>query len=89
MDQLTSMLGTRPDGQTTLAQVILIFVVLFWMLTAAYVVLTNQVPPVHGTAHACCWIAGDGRVSSCARSRWPHGHSARTGVAFAIGFFVR
>ena len=65
----------------TLVQVVLIFVVLFWMYSG-YVWLTNQVPPVT-TASRLLLIAGMAGFLVCAAHA-----SIRDGLAFAIGFFV-
>ncbi len=83
MTQLTSMLE-HDLTVTTLAQVILIFIVLFWMYSG-YVWLTNQVPPVT-TAARLLLIAGMAGFLVCALAV-PHAFGT-DGVAFAIGFFV-
>jgi low temperature requirement protein LtrA len=83
MTQLTSMLEHGLSIQT-LAQVVLIFVVLFWMYSG-YVWLTNQVPPVT-TASRLLLIAGMAGFLVCALAV-PHAFDT-DGVAFAIGFFV-
>jgi low temperature requirement protein LtrA len=68
----------------TVAQIVLIFVVLFWMYSG-YVWLTNQVPPVT-TASRLLLIAGMAGFLVCALAV-PHAFDS-DGVAFAIGFFV-
>ena len=83
MTQLTSMLEHGLSIET-LAQVVLIFVVLFWMYSG-YVWLTNQVPPVT-TASRLLLIAGMAGFLVCALAV-PHAFGT-DGVAFAIGFFV-
>ena len=83
MTQLTSMLEHGLSIET-LAQVVLIFVVLFWMYSG-YVWLTNQVPPVT-TASRLLLIAGMAGFLVCALAV-PHAFDG-DGVAFAIGFFV-
>ena len=83
MTQLTSMLEHGLSIET-LAQVVLILVVLFWMYSG-YVWLTNQVPPVT-TASRLLLIAGMAGFLVCALAV-PHGFGT-DGVAFAIEFFV-
>jgi low temperature requirement protein LtrA len=83
MTQLTAMLEHGLSIET-LAQVVLIFVVLFWMYSG-YVWLTNQVPPVT-TASRLLLIAGMAGFLVCALAV-PHAFGT-DGVAFAIGFFV-
>jgi low temperature requirement protein LtrA len=65
-------------------QVVLIFVVLFWMYSG-YVWLTNQVPPVT-TASRLLLIAGMAGFLVCALAV-PHAFDS-DGVAFAVGFVV-
>ena len=83
MTQLTSMLEHGLSIET-LAQVVLILVVLFWMYSG-YVWLTNQVPPVT-TASRLLLIAGMAGFLVCALAV-PHAFGT-DGVAFAIGFFI-
>ena len=83
MTQLTSMLEHGLSIET-LAQVVLILVVLFWMYSG-YVWLTNQVPPVT-TASRLLLIAGMAGFLVCALAV-PHAFDT-DGIAFAIGFFV-
>ena len=83
---LTQLTGKLEHDLTleTLAQIVLIFVVLFWMYSG-YVWLTNQVPPVT-TASRLLLIAGMAGFLVCALAV-PHAFDS-DGVAFAIGFFV-
>ena len=83
MTQLTSMLEHGLSIET-LAQVVLIMIVLFWMYSG-YVWLTNQVPPVT-TPSRLLLIAGMAGFLVCALAV-PHAFDG-DGVAFAIGFFV-
>ena len=83
MTQLTAKLEHELSIET-LVQVVLIFVVLFWMYSG-YVWLTNQVPPVT-TASRLLLIAGMAGFLVCALAV-PHTFDS-DGLAFAIGFFV-
>ena len=83
MTQLTSMIE-HDLRLETLVQVVLIFVVLFWMYSG-YVWLTNQVPPVT-TPSRLLLIAGMAGFLVCALAV-PHAFGT-DGLAFAIGFFV-
>ena len=83
MTQLTAKLE-HDLTLTTLVQVTLIFVVLFWMYSG-YVWLTNQVPPAT-TPTRLLLIAGMAGFLVCALAV-PHAFDS-DGVAFAIGFFV-
>jgi low temperature requirement protein LtrA len=83
MTQLTAKLE-HDLTIATLVQVVLIFVVLFWMYSG-YVWLTNQVPPVT-TASRLLLIAGMTGFLVCALAV-PHAFDS-DGLAFALGFLV-
>jgi low temperature requirement protein LtrA len=83
MTQLTAKLE-HDLTIATLVQVVLIFVVLFWMYSG-YVWLTNQVPPVT-TASRLLLIAGMAGFLVCALAV-PHAFDS-DGLAFALGFLV-
>src|SRR5262245_4181136 len=83
MTQLTAKLE-HDLTIATVIQVVLIFVVLFWMYSG-YVWLTNQVPPVT-TASRLLLIAGMAGFLVCALAV-PHAFDS-DGLAFALGFLV-
>ena len=83
LTQLTGKLEHDPSLET-LVQIVLIFVVLFWMYSG-YVWLTNQVPPVT-TASRLLLIGGMAGFLVCALAV-PHAFDS-DGVSFAVGFFV-
>ncbi len=68
----------------TAAQVVLIFVVLFWMY-GGYAWLTNQVPP-HGAARRLLLFGGMGAFLICALSV-PEAFGD-TGVTFGVGYLL-
>jgi low temperature requirement protein LtrA len=83
MTQLTAKLEHDLSIET-LIQIVLIFVVLFWMYSG-YVWLTNQVPPITAASRLLL-IAGMAGFLVCALAV-PHAFDSDA-MAFAIGFFV-
>jgi low temperature requirement protein LtrA len=83
LTQLTARLEHELTVETG-AQVVLIFVVLFWMY-GGYVWLTNQVPP-HGATHRLLLIGGMAAFLVCALST-PDAFG-ETGLAFGIGYLL-
>ncbi len=81
--QLTSLLA-RERWPTGVAQVLLIFVVLFWMYSG-YAWLTNQVPPV-SAARRLLLVAGMAGFFVCALAI-PRAF-VDAGVAFGLGYLL-
>jgi low temperature requirement protein LtrA len=83
LTQLTSLLERSPTFETA-AQVLLVFVVLFWMY-GGYGWLTNQVPP-NQASRRLLLIAGMSAFLICALAV-PAAFS-ETGVAFGVGYLL-
>jgi low temperature requirement protein LtrA len=83
LTQLTSLLG-RDLSVAGAVQVVLIFVVLFWMY-GGFVWLTNQLPP-NVPARRLLLIAGMAAFFICALAI-PHAFEA-TGLAFGVGYLL-
>jgi low temperature requirement protein LtrA len=83
LTQLTALLG-RELSFASAVQVVLIFVVLFWMY-GGFVWLTNQLPP-NVPSRRLLLIAGMAAFFICALAI-PHAFGA-TGLAFGIGYLL-